>query len=87
MVDHLGFCHTASIVVAALTPGLLIYETDAEGEIYVAVDEGCWVKTGTDVLVSVRRALSGTDLGQLRTSVGAGISDRDEHEQSVAPRS
>ena len=32
--------------VAALAPGILTYETDAEGEVYVAVDEGVLVKTG-----------------------------------------
>ena len=26
--------------VAALTPGILVYETSEEGEVYVAVDEG-----------------------------------------------
>ena len=41
--------------VAALTPGILIYETEAEGESYVAVDEGVLVKSGPDVRVSVRR--------------------------------
>ena len=55
--------------VAALAPGILIYETEAEGEVYVAVDEGVLVKTGPDVLVSVRRAIGGTDLGQLRDAV------------------
>ena len=55
--------------VAALAPGILIYETPSDGEIYVAVDEGVMVKTGSDVLVSVRRAIGGTDLGQLRASV------------------
>ena len=42
--------------VAALAPGILTYETEAEGEVFVAVDEGVLVKTGTDVLVSVRNA-------------------------------
>ena len=69
--------------VAALTPGILIYETEAEGELYVAVDEGVLVKTGTDVLVSVRRALGGTDLSQLRNSVEQEFLTVDEHEQSV----
>jgi len=55
--------------VAALVPGLLIYETAARQEVCLAVDEGVLVKTGADVLVSVRRALCGTDLGQLRDAV------------------
>ena len=55
--------------VAALAPGILIYETEADGEVYVAVDEGVLVKTGLDVLVSVRNAIGGTDLGQLREAV------------------
>jgi len=69
--------------VAALTPGILTYETEADGEVFVAVDEGVLVKTGPDVLVSVRRALSGTDLGQLRDSVKLEFLTLDEHEQSV----
>ena len=69
--------------VAALTPGILIYETAAEGEAYVAVDEGVLVKTGPDVLVSVRRSLGGTDLGQLRDAVEKEFRALDEHEQSV----
>ena len=69
--------------VAALTPGILIYETEGEGEVYVAVDEGVLVKTGPDVLVSVRRALCGTDLGQLRDAVEREFLTLDEHEQRV----
>ena len=69
--------------VAALTPGILIYETDADGEVYVAVDEGVLVKTGADVLVSVRRAIAGTDLGQLRDAVAQEFLTLNEQEQSV----
>jgi F-type H+-transporting ATPase subunit epsilon len=69
--------------VAALTPGILIYETEAEGEVYVAVDEGVLVKTGADVLVSVRRALSGVDLGLLRDAVEQEFLTLNEQEQSV----
>ncbi|MGA7965065.1 MAG: F0F1 ATP synthase subunit epsilon [Gammaproteobacteria bacterium] len=68
---------------AALTPGILTYETEAEGEVYVAVDEGELVKTGTDVLVSVHRALSGVDLGLLRDAVEQEFLTLNEHEQSV----
>ena len=69
--------------VAALTPGILIYETEEEGEVYVAVDEGVLVKTGPDVLVSVRRAMGGTDLGRLHEAVAQEFLKLDEHEQSV----
>ena len=69
--------------VAALTPGILTYETEADGEVFVAVDEGVLVKTGPDVLVSVRRALGGTDLGQLRDSVKQEFLTLDENEKSV----
>lgn len=69
--------------VAALVPGILIYETEMEGEVYVAVDEGVLIKTGQDVLVSVRRALGGTDLRQLRDAVEQEFLTLDEHEQSV----
>jgi F-type H+-transporting ATPase subunit epsilon len=69
--------------VAALAPGILTYETEADGEVFVAVDEGVLVKTGPDVLVSARRALGGTDLGQLRNAVTKEFLTLDEHEQSV----
>jgi F-type H+-transporting ATPase subunit epsilon len=69
--------------VAALTPGILTYELEGQGEVYVAVDQGVLVKTGPDVLVSVRRALGGTDLGHLRDSVAQEFLTLDEHEQSV----
>ena len=44
--------------VTALSPGILVYETETEGEVYIAVDEGVLVKAGPDVLVSVRRAMA-----------------------------
>jgi len=69
--------------VAVLAPGILTYETTSEGEVFVAVDEGVLVKTGPDVLVSVRRALGGKDLGQLREAVEREFLTLDEHEQSV----
>jgi F-type H+-transporting ATPase subunit epsilon len=69
--------------VLALTPGILLYETEAEGEVYVAVDDGVLVKIGQNVLVSVRRALQGKSLDQLRDLVEAEFMAVDEHEQSV----
>jgi F-type H+-transporting ATPase subunit epsilon len=69
--------------VAALAPGILIYEDEVEGEVYVAVDEGVLIKTGPDVLVSVRNAIAGTDLRQLREAVEREFLNLDEREQSV----
>lgn len=69
--------------VAALVPGILIFETESDGEVFVAVDEGVLVKTGPDVLVSVRRALGGADLGQLRDAVAQEYLALNQHEQKV----
>jgi F-type H+-transporting ATPase subunit epsilon len=69
--------------VAALVPGMLIYQTESDGEVLVAVDEGVLVKTGPDVLISVRRAIGGTDLGQLQDAVKKEFLTLDEREQSV----
>jgi F-type H+-transporting ATPase subunit epsilon len=69
--------------VAALAPGILIYENEVEGEVYVAVDEGVLIKTGLDVLVSVRNAIGGTDLGKLHESVEREFLNLNEGEQSV----
>ncbi|MEX2117332.1 MAG: F0F1 ATP synthase subunit epsilon [Bacteroidota bacterium] len=67
--------------VAALVPGILIYEHEAGGEVYVAIDEGVLVKTGLDVLISVRNAIAGTDLGQLREVVEKEFLNLNEREQ------
>ena len=69
--------------VAALAPGILTYETEADGEVFVAVDLGVLVKTGPDVAVSVRRAMGGTDLGQLRDAVEKEFLTLDERERDV----
>ena len=69
--------------VAALVPGILTYQVDGEREVYVAVDEGVLVKTGATVLVSVRRAITGVELGQLRDSVSREFLTLDASEQST----
>ena len=69
--------------VAALAPGILTYQNEAEGEVFVAVDEGVLVKTGLDVLVSVRNAIGGTDLGQLHEAVQREFLNVNEREQGV----
>ncbi|WP_243685414.1 F0F1 ATP synthase subunit epsilon [Methanosarcina barkeri] len=67
--------------VATLGPGILTYETESEGEVYVAVDEGVLIKNGQYVLVSVRDAIFGTDLSQLHEAVEKEFLTLDETEQ------
>jgi F-type H+-transporting ATPase subunit epsilon len=69
--------------VAALVPGIFSFETEKEGEVFIAVDEGILVKTGLDVLVSVRRAIGGSDLSLLSESVEREFLNLDEHEQTM----
>ena len=69
--------------VAALAPGILVFETEAEGEVYLAVDEGVLVKTGANVLISVRNAIGGMDLDTLRQAVEREFMNLDEQEKSV----
>ena len=69
--------------VASLSPGILVYETAAEGEAYIAVDEGVLVKTGLDVFISVRNAIRGTDLRQLHAAVEREFLSLSQRERNV----
>lgn len=69
--------------VAALVAGILVFETEAEGEVYLAVDEGVLVKSGQEVLVSVRNAIGGTDLSKLHEAVGQEFLNLDDQEKKV----
>ena len=69
--------------VAALLPGIFTYETDSVGDQYIAMDEGVLVKEGLQVLASVRNAIGGADLGQLRASVEKEFINLDEQEKNV----
>jgi F-type H+-transporting ATPase subunit epsilon len=69
--------------VTALTPGLLLYETREHEEVFLAVDEGVLVKAGPLVLVSVRRAMGGTDLDHLHELVKREYLTLDEDERSL----
>jgi F-type H+-transporting ATPase subunit epsilon len=69
--------------IAALVPGILVVESDKEGEVYLAVDEGVLVKSGDTVLVSVRNAIGGTELSELRGAVEREFLTLDEHEKNM----
>ena len=69
--------------VAAIVPGIFTYETETGGDQYIAMDEGILVKEGLQVLASVRNAIGGADLGQLRASVEKEFINLDEQEKNV----
>lgn len=68
--------------VAALVPGILSYTTGSVAH-YLAVDEGIMVKAGMQVLVSVRNAIGGADLGKLHESVEKDFKQLNEAQQNV----
>ena len=68
---------------AALVPGILVWETAAEGETYAAVDEGVIVKAGDDVLVSARNAVEGVDLDKLHEAVQTQFVNLNADEKTV----
>ncbi len=76
-----GFLPHRLDCVAPLAPGILTYETAAQGEVYLAVDEGVLVKSGYEVLISVRNAMGGIPLKELRGAVEREFLDLDEREQ------
>lgn len=68
---------------ALLVPGIVTYESEDQGEQYVAVDEGVLVKAGPDVLISVRHAVTGGNLGELRQLVEKRFLEIDKQERKV----
>jgi F-type H+-transporting ATPase subunit epsilon len=69
--------------VAALVPCILTYETDSKTVHYIAVNEGILVKAGSEVLVSVRNAFGGNDLGKLHDSVEKEFTKLDNNERNL----
>ncbi len=69
--------------IAAMVPGILTYKTSQDEEGFVAMDEGILIKTQSEVLISVRNAIGGKDLKQLREAVDQEFLIRTEAEQTM----
>ena len=78
-----GFLPQRLDCVAALLPGILIYESAETGIKYLAVDKGILVKAGENVTVSVRNAIGGADLGKLHESVEKEFKQLDDNEKNI----
>src|SRR5690554_2697999 len=66
--------------IAALVPGILLYESESEGEKYIAVNDGILIKAGEKVSVSVRHAIGNAPLGKLKEMVKKEMLELDELE-------
>ena len=69
--------------VTVLRPGLLIFEPQAGGEAFVAVDEGILVKREQEVLVSTARAVRDDNLETLEATVAEQFEHLDEQEKKA----
>lgn len=69
--------------VAAIVPSIFSYETESNSKHYIAVDEGILIKAGNQVMVSVRNAFGGADLGKLHESVKNEYKKLDDTERDI----
>jgi F-type H+-transporting ATPase subunit epsilon len=68
--------------VAALVPGILSFHW-ADGEEFLAIDEGVLVKCASDVRISTRRAVLSKDLEMLKQTVDQEFRTLDERERKT----
>ncbi|WP_017258826.1 F0F1 ATP synthase subunit epsilon [Pedobacter arcticus] len=76
-----GFLPERLDCVAILVPGIFAYQTDKLH--YLAVDEGLLVKTGLQVLVSVRNAIGNVALGELAETIKKEFKNTDENDEKL----
>jgi F-type H+-transporting ATPase subunit epsilon len=70
--------------VMALSASILECELNDTQHIYIAIDEGMLVKTGNRVFISVRNAVTGLDLHQLRRAVNKQFLQQNEQEKILS---
>lgn len=78
-----GFLPHRLDCAVALAPGILTYESEDGGEVFIAIDEGILVKSGRNVLISVRGAIGGSDLKTLHEAVLQDFMSEDEQEKNM----
>ncbi len=69
--------------VAALVPGILVYQQQDDQNTFVAIDRGIMVKAADQVTISVRRAFSGQQLEELETIINTFFQDLDEENKEL----
>ena len=69
--------------ITPLVPGILTYQCNNQAPQFVAIDQGVLVKTGKQVSISVRRAISGQSLETLQQAVTQEFIHLDEEQQAL----
>lgn len=70
-------------IATTVVPGVLSFERMNGTEEFVGLSEGVLVMCADEVLVSVRRAIRGTELGRLRQKIEEEFEELDEREESA----
>lgn len=68
--------------VTSLVPGIMTMKT-TEGEFHFAIDEGVLTKFGDEVYISVRDAVAGASLAELKDAVEKDFAKRMEDESNL----
>lgn len=69
--------------VAAIVPSILLYQRNSKNDAYFAVDAGVLVKTGKEIVVSVRHAIASDSINQLRNLVEEQFIKKSTQERKV----
>ncbi len=69
--------------LCALVPGILTYCTEDGREFHVAVDEGILTKIGDSISISVRNAVGGVALSELKKALDSELKKIDETESAL----
>lgn len=82
-IGSLGLLPNRQDCSAIIVPGILLFDTVGQGETLMAVDRGVLLKVGREVRISVRRAIRGQQLTQLRQAVSAEFLRLNDEEQQL----
>lgn len=79
----LGILPNRLDMVASIIPGILTFEIPGPEKFQCAIDEGILVKTGFEVLISVRHAMKKQESGGLREAFLSEFRDVEEREKGI----
>jgi len=69
--------------VTIMTPGIFFALTEKERDIYIAINEGILIKADDKVTLSVRGAVKGDNLGDLKKEVEENFKKVNEQEEGA----